>query len=170
MKFINNESDNFELLDFVLLSDDLIIEVLEMRNHPEVRVQMHSYNVISKNDHFLFIRSLKESDKNKYFLVKNRESFLGVIYFNNISFSDKKVTIGMYANLNNKVDGVGSLLMESILSVFYQSERLLELNLEVYESNYIAVGLYLKFGFVTYGSCFKENKKLLLMRLNKKSL
>ncbi len=153
-----------ELLDFTTLDDTMKDRVLEMRNHPKVREQMHSQDIIDKDDHLKFIASLKGNDYKKYFVVKYKQQLLGVIYFTDIDPKDKSAVFGIYANLFEKRDKIGSMLMETALTYFKDILAFKTLNLEVYESNQRAVGLYVKFGFVVDDYFYHNEHKVLTMK------
>jgi len=159
-----------ELLDFTTLSYEIKIDILEMRNHPKVREQMHGQNIIDECQHLNFIKSLKYNDEKKYFLVKYKGKFAGVIYFTDINQVMHSAVFGLYANLHKKIDKTGSILMESALAFFNNSISLETLSLEVYESNKIAENLYLKFGFSTDGFFYQDSDKVLSMELVKNNL
>lgn len=153
-----------ELLDFTTLDNAMKDSVLEMRNYPKVREQMHNQAVIDKNAHLNFIASLKGNDDKKYFVVKSKQQLLGVIYFTDINYNDKSAVFGIYANLFEKRDKMGSILMETALTYFKDILSFRTLNLEVYEYNQRAVGLYVKFGFLVDKRFYQNGHKVLNMK------
>ncbi len=120
--------------NFIDLSNDEKLMVLNWRNSGRIRENMHTNKIISKEEHFDFIESLKDDESKKYFLIND----IGVIYFNNIK--NCRAEIGLYANPTKF--GVGSLLMDCIVNFDFDS-----LCLEVIETNYRAIELYLEYKF-----------------------
>lgn len=159
-----------ELLNLASLSHVTKIQVLEMRNHPKVRAQMHSQDIIDEQDHLKFIESLQDNAEKQYFMVKYQQSIVGVIYFTDIDKTKQSAIFGVYANLYKKVDKAGSILMESALAFFDSYIDLKKISLEVYESNIIAMNLYIKFGFSLGGSFNQSGEKVLTMQLIKNDL
>lgn len=169
MKITTATFGDVELLDFTTLDEAMKGRVLEMRNHPQVREQMHSQDIIDKNDHLKFIASLKHNNRKKYFVIEYKQQLLGVIYFTDIDEKNKSAVFGIYANLFEKTDKVGSILMETALTYFKDILSFEALNLEVYESNQRAAALYLKFGFVVDDHFYQEGHKVLNMKWIKRA-
>ena len=159
-----------ELLNLTSLSYVTKMQVLEMRNHPKVRAQMHSQDIIDEQGHLKFIESLQDNAEKQYFVVKYQQSIVGVIYFTNIDKTKQSAVFGVYANLCKKVAKAGSILMESALAIFDSYIDFKKISLEVYESNTIAMNLYIKFGFSLVGSFDQSNEKVLTMQLTKNDL
>lgn len=142
------DSYSVQLLNYIDLSRDEAMDVLKMRNHPDVRRWMYSQDEISENEHFHFISLLKEDITKKYFLVKYEEEHLGVIYFTHIDKATSECEFGLFANLLNKQPGKGSLLLSSVIEYFLHYMDLNALSLEVFEKNNRAMALYQRFGFI----------------------
>ncbi|MEZ7500936.1 UDP-4-amino-4,6-dideoxy-N-acetyl-beta-L-altrosamine N-acetyltransferase [Psychrobacter sp. Arc29] len=159
-----------DLLDLTDVSYDIKMCVLKMRNHPRVREQMHSQGIIDKTDHLNFIDSLKNSDSKRYFVAQYKQQLVGVVYFTDINLEEKSATFGIYANLYEKVEKIGSLLMESALTYFHNVLSFRVLNLEVYNSNERAVNLYLKFGFSKSNHFYQNGHDVLIMKYLKRDL
>lgn len=159
-----------ELINFTTLSYESKMQILEMRNHPKVRAQMHSKNIIDEYSHLRFIESLQDNAEKQYYMVKCQQSVVGVIDFTEIDEIKQNAVFGVYANLYEKVDRAGSILMESALAFFYDNVNLKNVSLEVYESNKIAMNLYIKFGFSSVGSFEQSGDKVVTMQLSKNDL
>lgn len=158
-----------KLLNFTTLSYESEMQILEMRNHPKVRAQMHSQDIIDEHSHLKFIESLQNNAEKQYFMVEYRQNIVGVIYFTDIDQTKQSAVFGVYANLYEKVDKAGSILMESALAFFDSCMELKVISLEVYESNTIAVNLYIKFGFSVVDSFDQNGEKVMTMQLTKPS-
>ncbi|AAZ18517.1 conserved hypothetical protein [Psychrobacter arcticus 273-4] len=159
-----------ELLNLTSLSYESKMKILEMRNHPKVRAQMHSQDIINEEGHLNFIELLKDNAEKQYLMVNYQKSIVGVIYFTDIDDGKHSAVFGVYANLYKKLDSAGSVLMESALAYFDRSINLKKISLEVYESNNIAVNLYIKFGFSLVSSFDQGGEKVLTMQLTKNDL
>jgi UDP-4-amino-4,6-dideoxy-N-acetyl-beta-L-altrosamine N-acetyltransferase len=126
------------LKEFIKLSYDEKLMILEWRNHPEISQFMINKKV-NLNEHLNFIDSLKNNKTKKYFLVDD----IGVIDFSNIT--NEKADIGLYKNPNKQK--VGSKLMDEIINYGFNKLELKKLILYVYENNIKAINLYKKFDF-----------------------
>lgn len=156
-----------ELNDFIELSKGTLRSILHMRNHSDVRMQMHNNSPISEDEHFNFVDSLKTDKSKKYFAVSSSNKIVGVIYFTDINLSESTTTFGIYANLIDKIPRSGSILMEAAITYFNNYIPCNALTLEVYESNERAVNLYLKYGFIEKRIFKKDSKSVVFMELGK---
>jgi UDP-4-amino-4,6-dideoxy-N-acetyl-beta-L-altrosamine N-acetyltransferase len=152
-----------QLIDFVDLTNNELLDVLEMRNNLEVRKWMYTQDEISQEQHFSFIRKLTDDTKNQYFMVKQEKAILGVIYFNNINFEKQTAVFGLYANLFYSKLGVGKLLLELVQFYTKMILRINRLKLEVIAKNAKAVNLYSKYGFIESGRFQKNGFEVLSM-------
>jgi len=142
-KLINNK--DIELVNFIDLSYDEKIMVLEWRNHPNIRKWMFTQDPIALDNHLNYIDSLSLKKDREYFLVKQHNQAVGVIDFTNIDKKSLTVEFGLYAKPNLK--GIGSLLMQEIVDYAFNTLKMQTLISEVFEENSLAIKLYKKFNF-----------------------
>lgn len=141
------------LCNFTTLSEPQKQMILAWRNHENVKAYMYNTNDISEAEHFAFIEDLKTRADKRYFLVQHEGVDIGVIDFNDISATS--ATLGLYANPKLNQQGIGSLLMQSIVEYAFKRLKVQTLKAEVFEENVKAKALYEKFGF-----CEKERKSV----------
>ena len=134
-----------KLINFTELTSDAKIMVLEWRSHDNINQWMFNQEVISLRKHLDYIDALHSRKDRYYFLVKNDDEAIGVIDFADIDYKNKSANIGLYAKPELK--GVGSLLMETIISYAFNALELDTLISEVFEENIPAIKLYKKFEF-----------------------
>jgi len=128
------------------------IQVLSWRNNTDVREQMLNNETISTENHLRFIDNLKNDKRNAYWVVKNNDTCIGVIYLNKIDLVNKNAYLGIYANPYLKeVSGKGSVLMKQLLFLAFKELNLHTIKLEVFEDNKRAIKLYMKYGFYIEG-------------------
>ena len=109
-------------------------EVLEWRNHEDIRKWMYNKNKISLDEHLNFIKNL---DKYRIYL---KIGDLGVV---NFKIFDKYVEFGIHKNPNKQK--VGNKLLEiGINEAFKYKDKII---LYVFEDNVKAINLYKKLGF-----------------------
>ena len=63
---------------------------------------------------------------------------------------------GIALEANHREEGIGSVLMETVINLAKSDLQLRQLKLEVYKTNIRALGLYKKMGFKIFGTLPKE--------------
>ena len=111
-------------------------EVLNWRNHPEIRKWMLNKKEISLQKHLEFIDSL---DKNRIYL---KVDDLGVI---NFKVFKNYIELGIHKNPNKQK--VGSKLLKIAIDYAFEELKAKKIILYVFENNIKAINLYRKFGF-----------------------
>jgi UDP-4-amino-4,6-dideoxy-N-acetyl-beta-L-altrosamine N-acetyltransferase len=126
-------------------------EVLNWRNHPDIRKWMYNKEEISLQNHLEFINKLPE---NKIYL---KIDDLGVV---NFLITKDYVDIGIHKNPNKKK--VGKKLFDFAINYAFNKLNAKKIILCVFENNTKAINLYKKFG------CKEIQKKdnLIKMELN----
>lgn len=147
----NFKIDDIELINFVNLNEDEKNIVLGMRNHKTVRRWMYNSRIISPQEHYRFIKSLKKDSKNFYFLVKRQNKPIGVVYLTRVDFMNGNGYLGLYANPLSREKKIGTVLGSILLKLVFDIVGLHTLKLEVIEDNERAIHLYKKLGFVEEG-------------------
>ena len=125
-----------KLKKFQDLSLDEKKEVLNWRNHPEIRKWMLDKNEISLKNHLNFIDNMP---KNRIYL---KAWDLGVI---NFKILDEKVELGLHKNPNK--NKVGNDLLKMAIDYTFNELKTKKIILYVFEDNLKAINLYKKFGF-----------------------
>ena len=150
---------NSKLINFTDLSLEEKTMVLEWRNHPYIRKWMYNSQEISLEEHLKFILSLKNSDDKFYFLVKNKNKYIGVVDLTSINNIEKKAELGLYAKPNLK--GVGKELIQTIIDYAFNTYGLKYLDANAYIQNTHAIKLYEYFNFKEY----HRDNKIIYMEL-----
>ena len=145
------------------LSDNNKLMVLDWRNNENIRKWMHNSDIISQDEHFTFIDTLKNNKTKQYYLVSLNESYIGVIYFTNIDKINKTSEFGIYSNPNLK--GNGKVLMDVICEYSFNILNSHKIVSEVFENNQRAINLYQYFNFKKSGEKLFNNTKIIYMEL-----
>ena len=111
-------------------------EVLNWRNHPEIRKWMLNQEEISLKNHLKFINNL---DENRIYL---KADDLGVI---NFKVFKNYIELGIHKNPNKQK--VGSKLLKTAIDYAFEELKAKKIILYVFENNIKAINLYKKFGF-----------------------
>ena len=101
-----------------------------------------------------------------YFVVKNRDTYLGIIDFTNITTND--TDMGIYANPSLK--GVGKTLLQTIVQYAFKILMVKTIFAEVFSDNLKAINLYYFFGFKKVGSKIVNNKEVLRLELKNENM
>ncbi len=138
-----------ELYNFINLPESKKELVRNWRNDADIKKWMITDHIISKSEHLSFIESLKNDNKNTYWLVADKNIELGVVSLTRIDCNNKNAYLGIYANPG--LNKVGSKLMASLMDVSFNLGGLHSLKLEVREDNKRAIEFYKKSGFKREG-------------------
>ena len=139
--FLNLEIKNIRIKNFTQISQLEKEIVFYFRNNDKVRQWMYS-------------------NSNKiYFLVQQKEQYIGVIDLSNIDKKLCEADIGIYSNPELKLQG--DILMETLLSYSFNVLELIKVKAEVYKTNISAIKLYKRFGFKQ----IEEKDDILFMEL-----
>ena len=137
-------SKKITLINFIDLS---LIEkkmILSWRNNEFIKKWMYNNKNISIKNHLDFIDSLNNQTDKLYFLVKENNSYIGVINFTDIN--QKSCTFGLYSNIELK--GYGKVLLKTICDFAFDSLHVESLIAESFLDNSKAIYLYRKFNFL----------------------
>ena len=143
--------EGYSLINFINLSSDELEMVRFWRNSDSIRKWMYNDKIISKIEHKQFIISLNQLKNKSYWLVKDKNYYIGIIYFSNIMWSHRNAYLGIYTNPEQQTPGRGTTLLSLILEIAFKFINLHSLKLEVIEGNMAALKLYKKLGFSEEG-------------------
>lgn len=152
-----------QLLDFTTLDTQLLMMVLEWRNHSDIRRWMLHSDEISMENHMQFVKSLNNRVDKRYFLVQREDSYIGVIDFTDITKSTAE--IGIYAN--PELRGVGEDLMRTVIKYGFSTLSVKTLIASVFADNERAKHLYEKFDFIETNQTDYNGRKMITMELKK---
>jgi UDP-4-amino-4,6-dideoxy-N-acetyl-beta-L-altrosamine N-acetyltransferase len=129
--------------------------ILEWRNNPEVRRNMYTSHVISKEEHYAWFNKLESDNTKQCFIFVLDDVPSGFISFVDINIKSKSATWAFYSG-NTSVRGIGSLMEVSALNYAFSTLGLHKLSCEVLEFNNMVVRFHEKYGFHVEG-VFKKH-------------
>ncbi len=153
--------NNIELLNFIDLNFEEKKMILEWRNRPQIRECMYNEEEIKLEEHLNFIENLKIKKDKLYFLVKEKNAYIGVIDFVNIT--PISLEMGIYGNPD--LFGYGKTLLNEIINYSFDTLKVKKIFSEVFVENIKAHELYKKFGFEKIGTKNINNKEVIIMEL-----
>lgn len=144
---------DMEIINFINLNKDDILEVFKLRNHPDIAKWMF-HESFSLQEHFNFIDMLKK-DKTKFFyLLKQKNVILGVVSLVRVDFLNKKSYAGIYKNpIFSKV---GDKILRVLEEIAFERMQLQTLILEVFSNNCKAISCYERNGYIKHKQCSEE--------------
>ena len=158
---------DIKLINFIDLSQEEKMMILEWRNKIDIQKWMHTQNDISLEEHLDFIDSLKTIKDKLYFLVKKDDIYIGVINFTQIK-QNESLHMGVYTNPDLK--GYGKILLETIINFSFEILKVEKIFSEVYFENERAYILYKRYNFIEIGKKSLNNRKIIIMELYSKDL
>jgi len=152
------------LIDFVDLTLEEKKEILNLRNSKEIKKWMYNTDDISLDSHLKFINSLNFNASKQYLMIKKDNGFIGVIDFI-FDYQKSEVFFGLYANVYQKIAGLGRILEEVCIKYTFDIMNMKKLKLEVFSENKKALNLYKKFNFKSTGKKIINEKEVICMEL-----
>jgi len=131
---------NYSLINFIQTNDKEKELILKWRNSDEVRQWMVNKSIITLEEHYNYIDSLKDKKDKLCFLVKEEENYLGIVEFDEIDA--KSAFFGLNANSDTKIKGVGRILESISIYIAKELLGLKKLKLYVFNNNERAIRLY----------------------------
>lgn len=130
--------------NFVDLNKEEALEVLEYRNLPEIRKNMLTQEIITKDNHFKFINGLKSDREKEYYAVVFNEQLIGSVYLTDIN--KHSAYWGFYLG-EKPVLGIGSIIEYFFIEFIFNLYNISHLSCEVFDSNKGVIKLHRRFGF-----------------------
>lgn len=128
------------------ISKECLDLMLEWRNHPDIRKNMYTTHIISKDEHHSWFESIQNNDSKEYFIFYRDNTPSGIIGFTDIDTHKLECTWAFYAN-PEAVRGTGSLMEFHAIEYVFNNKKLQKLNCEVLAFNKPVIKLHTKFGF-----------------------
>ena len=142
-----------QLKNYVALSEAESAAVLQMRNHPRVRMHMVTQETISQQTHAAFLDSLKtQRDTQMHFLVCKEGVILGVVNFRLAQANAMSAQIGMFANPDQSNPLTAFLLEQTLICFGFEVLGLQRLEARVLADNPTVMAMHERFGFQRQGS------------------
>jgi len=143
----NYNSGKLDFLNYINLSNEDLLTILEYRNHVEVRKMMSNHKEIQTIEHFRYVEKLKQNINNFYWIVKKNENIIGAIYLNNLNYEMRSAYWGIFLNPNYIGTGVGVEVEFEGMKVFFKEFGFNYIKAEVLNNNIDSHSIQAKFNF-----------------------
>jgi UDP-4-amino-4,6-dideoxy-N-acetyl-beta-L-altrosamine N-acetyltransferase len=156
----NYDFEKVKFVNVINLTEEEKLMVLNWRNSDEVRRWMFTDHLISREEHFIFINSLKENDNCYYAVIKENDQYCGTVSLQKIDFINRSCNLGIYSVQKGK----GRMMLYNLLNLWFRVLGMNILDCELLENNKRAHALYESFGFKTAAATsrhvLKRDKKI----------
>ena len=147
------------------VNTDLQYAVLQWRNYIDIRKNMYTDDVITRDEHTAWLKSLQTNSKTHVYIAYKSNQPIGLVSINNINQIHKHADWAFYLNpdfLSTK--GLGTLMEFHFLNYVFSNFEIEKLNCEVLEINPSVIKLHKKFGFTEEGirrkNIIKDNNRI----------
>jgi UDP-4-amino-4,6-dideoxy-N-acetyl-beta-L-altrosamine N-acetyltransferase len=130
--------------------------VYEWRNREDVRKNMYTNHVISKEEHLSWFERISKDGTKKYFIFELDNKPSGVIGFVDINLLSKSSSWAFYSG-DTSIRGIGSLMEVTALDYAFNTMGLEKLYCEVLEFNDSVIKFHKKHGFQQEGIFKKQH-------------
>jgi len=152
---------SYNLINFIQTNDKEKKLILKWRNSDDVRQWMVNKSIITLEEHYNYIDSLKDKKDKLCFLVKEEENYLGIVEFDEINA--KSAFFGLNANSDTKIKGVGRILESISIYIAKELLGLKKLKLYVFIENKQVINLHKKFAFNIVSSDLIDKQEVIYM-------
>ena len=143
---------DIDFINILEVNDEIQSEIRNWRNSEDVKKYMYTDHDISLSEHKTWINSLKETQKNRVFVVFRDKNSIGIVSLNNINHTHKTSDWAYYlCSKDIRGQGLGALIEYKLLNYFFFELNFDKLNCEVLEINPTVIKLHKKFGFKEEG-------------------
>lgn len=141
-KTITYRVSDYTFTNFINLDEDLIKQVWQWRNAPEIRAYMYNKEIIPLENHLRFVQSLRNRDDVAYWLVRKGEETIGVTNLTDINIEESSAELGYYMLPSELNSGLGlEFAYNNLLFVFDTEIQCNSLHGAIHRSNINALVL-----------------------------
>lgn len=141
-KTITYRVSKYTFTNFINLDEDLIKQVWQWRNAPEIREYMYNKEIIPLENHLRFVQSLRERNDVAYWLVRKGEEPIGVTNLTDINIEESSAELGYYMLPSKLNSGLGlEFAYNNLMFVFDTEIQCNSLHGAIHRSNINALVL-----------------------------
>lgn len=154
-----------KFVDLTTVDLNLQLIVRDWRNHPDIRKNMYTDEIITMEQHQAWLNTLKSTLKTKVYIAYKDTFPIGIVSISNISTVHKNADWAFYLNPEHlSTKGLGTLMEYHFLNYIFDNFNIEKLNCEVLEINPSVITLHKKFGFTEEGirrkNIIKNNERV----------
>jgi UDP-4-amino-4,6-dideoxy-N-acetyl-beta-L-altrosamine N-acetyltransferase len=126
---------------------DQRLELLSIRNAPDVRRNMYDSHVIDQHSHLAWCRRMAKSQTDHIFGVAEADVIVGQFGLRAISWDDRRCDWAFYLADGLRGRGLGGAIERTVLRHVFKDLGFLKLNCEIIEFNVAVIDMHKRFGF-----------------------
>jgi UDP-4-amino-4,6-dideoxy-N-acetyl-beta-L-altrosamine N-acetyltransferase len=130
----------------VPINNDTIDIILKWRNNPKVRKVMFTHHIISKEEHYIWYKKIKNDPTQRVFTFNFKNIPIGVISFHDINTINKTTYWSFYSGASSE-RGRGTLMEGHAINFAFDVLGVEKLCGEVLSNNLAVVAFHRKHGF-----------------------
>lgn len=151
------------------VNDEIKEKVRRWRNKEEIRKYMINQHIINKEEHSIWLESLKHKNDWKFWIVFVDNIPVGSVYLQNIDYKKLTSEWGFYIGEDAyKGKGLGKCILFEFLKRFFEEMNFNILFTKVIYNNIAALNIYRKFRFKIINDYFDKQRKVMLLKFTKK--
>lgn len=146
----------------------LALQILNIRNEEQVRINMIHQDIIDKETHLKWFDEILKNKKKYFFKIIYDSEIKGAVIF------DKNKNSWAFYVSKDSIKGLGAIVEFIFLKKIFIMCNLQKIYCEVFDYNKNVIKLHKKFGFVPisykilFSNFLKKKAKLVKLQLNKK--
>jgi len=140
--------ERLKLVAILNINDELKEKVRQWRNKEEIRKFMTNQDIISKEEHLNWLKSLTSRKDHKAWVVFYEGEPIGLINFSKINYHQKSAFTGIYIGENEyKGKSLGKCMRFQQMKIFFEEMKFKTLYVAVLSSNFVNLSFMKKFKF-----------------------
>ena len=160
--------NGLKFIDILSVDDGLKDKVRCWRNKEEIRKFMLSQHLISREEHFRWLESLKQRTNQKFWIVFVNDIPIGSVYLQNIDHRQLTSEWGFYIGEENyRGKGIAKLILYKLLNLFFDAMQYETLFTKVLFSNTAALKIYKDFNFIEVSKSSDNNREISNLQFSK---
>jgi UDP-4-amino-4,6-dideoxy-N-acetyl-beta-L-altrosamine N-acetyltransferase len=156
--------EKIKFIDILDVGEELKKKVLLWRNKERVRKCMINQDIISEEEHRKWLKQLRNSITQKFWITFFEDTPFGIVNLNNIDSANLISEWGFYIGEEKFLGkGMGRKMLCKLLMFYFDIMKYNKLITKVLSGNEIALRLYGQFGFHQIGTeKYSENKDIVI--------
>lgn len=135
-------------INFVNIEEKDLEMIRKWRNSPEVAQYMYTDDEITPGQQEEWLKKIGKEKNNRYWIIEFQGKKLGLVYLNNIDYTNSKCHWGFYlGDTSLRGKGIGAKVEYQLLNYVFEELQLNKLYGEVFSFNEKVVQMHERFGF-----------------------
>lgn len=143
-------------INYLQLTQDQLLDILRIRNHPANRHWLYTDHIISEQEHFSFVENLKSRAGKAYWGVFSEDRNLVGSFNTTIKDSGASAMVGLLVNPATHGKGYGKRICRYTLPLHFEYLHIPKIYSEVFVENQASLKAFKRAGFTEENIIDKE--------------